>query len=111
MVVVVQLLRCARLCNSMDCNMPGFPVLHYQGGGWHNKCIFGEISSVSGGFQVYSSGKESACNAGDLDLIPAWEDPLEKDVATHSSILAWRIPCTEEPGRLQSMRLQRVGRD
>ena len=32
------------------------------------------------------------------------EDPLEKEMATHSSILAWRIPCTEEPGRLQSMR-------
>ena len=36
------------------------------------------------------------------------EDPLEKGMATHSSILAWRIPCTEEPGRLQSMRSQRV---
>ena len=32
-----------------------------------------------------------------------WEDPLEKDMGTHSSILAWRIPWTEEPGRLQSM--------
>ena len=38
-----------------------------------------------------------------------WEDPLEKEMATHSSILAWSIPWTEEPGRLQSMRLQRVG--
>ena len=38
-----------------------------------------------------------------------WEDPLEKEKATHSSILAWRIPWTEEPGRLQSMGLQRVG--
>ena len=37
------------------------------------------------------------------------EDPLEKGMATHSSILAWRIPRTEEPGRLQSMGLQRVG--
>ena len=37
------------------------------------------------------------------------EDPLEKGMATHSSILAWRIPWTEEPGRLQSMGLQRVG--
>ena len=39
------------------------------------------------------------------------EDPLEKDMATHSSILAWRIPCTEEPGGLQSMGSQRVGHD
>ena len=39
------------------------------------------------------------------------EDPLEKGMATHSSILAWRIQWTEEPGGLQSMRLQRVGHD
>ena len=39
------------------------------------------------------------------------EDPLEKEMATHSSILAWRIPRTEEPGRLQSMGSQRVGHD
>ena len=39
------------------------------------------------------------------------EDPLEKEMATHSSILAWRIPWTEEPGGLQSMGLQRVGHD
>ena len=40
-----------------------------------------------------------------------WEDPLEKEMATHSSILAWRIPWVEEPGRLQSMESQRVGHD
>ena len=40
-----------------------------------------------------------------------WEDSLEEDMATHSSILAWRIPGTEEPGGLQSMRSQRVGHD
>ena len=40
-----------------------------------------------------------------------WEDLLEKGMATHSSILAWRIPWTEGPGVLQSMRLQRVGQD
>ena len=40
-----------------------------------------------------------------------WEDPLEKGMATHSSILAWRIPWTEEPGGLQSMGLQRAGQD
>ena len=37
-----------------------------------------------------------------------WEDPLEKEMVTHSSILTWKIPWTEEPGRLQSMGLQRV---
>ena len=41
----------------------------------------------------------------------SWEDPLEKEMATHSSTLAWRIPWSEEPGRLQSMGLQRVGHD
>ena len=40
-----------------------------------------------------------------------WEDPLEKKMATHSSTLAWKIPWTEGPGRLQSMGLQRVGHD
>ena len=38
-----------------------------------------------------------------------WEDPLEEGQATHSSILAWKIPWTEEPGGLQSMGLQRIG--
>ena len=41
----------------------------------------------------------------------AWEDPLEKEMATHSSTLAWRIPWTEEPCRLQSMGSKRVGHD
>ena len=39
------------------------------------------------------------------------EDPLEKGMATHSSILAWRVPWTDDPGRLQSMRSQRVRQD
>ena len=38
-----------------------------------------------------------------------WEDPLEKEMAIHSSTLAWKIPWMEKPGRLQSMGLQRVG--
>ena len=59
------------------------------------------------GFPDDSDGKESACNMGIPSLIPGWEDPLEKGMATHSSILAWRIPWTEEPGGLQSMELQR----
>ena len=40
-----------------------------------------------------------------------WEDPLEKEMATHSSIIAWKISWTEEPGELQSMGSQRVGHD
>ena len=41
----------------------------------------------------------------------SWEDALEKGMATHSSILAWKFPWTEEPGKLQSMGSQRVGHD
>ena len=41
----------------------------------------------------------------------SWEDPLEKEMATHTSILAWRIPWTEEPGRLQSWGCERVRQD
>ena len=40
-----------------------------------------------------------------------WEDPLEKEMATHSSTLAWKTPWTEEPGRLESLGSQRVGHD
>ena len=55
------------------------------------------------GFPGSSEGKASARNVGDPGSIPTWEDPLEKEMATHSSILAWKIPWTEEPGGLQSM--------
>ena len=58
-----------------------------------------------------TSGKESACNAGDLVQFQGQEDPLGKEMAIHSSILAWRIPWTEELGGLQSMGLQRVAHD
>ena len=57
------------------------------------------------GFPGLSNGKESACNVGHLGLIPGLErSPGDVCVmATHSGILAWKIPWTEEPGRLQSM--------
>ena len=50
-----------------------------------------------------SHGKKSVCNAGDLGLTLGREDPLEKGMATHSSIFAGKIPRTEEHGGLQSM--------
>ena len=53
------------------------------------------------GFPGDSDGKESAYNAGDLGSIPGPGRSLEKGTATHSRILAWRIPWTEEPGGLQ----------
>ena len=60
---------------------------------------------------TWLSGKESAYNAGGWIQSLVWEDPLEKGMATYSSILAWRIPWTELPGWLQSMGSQRVGHD
>ena len=60
-------------------------------------------------FPCSSVGKESAGSAGDLGLMSGWEDPLEKEMATHSNIIAWKISWTEDPGELQSMGSQRVG--
>ena len=53
----------------------------------------------------------SASNAGDRGSIPGSGIPPEEEMATPSSVLAWRIPWTEEPGRLQSTESQRVGHD
>ena len=64
--------------------------------------MISETAQVEQGFPGGSDCKESACNVGDL----GWADPLEEGMATHSSILAWRIPWTEEPGGLQSMKSQ-----
>ena len=58
------------------------------------------IPPFSSGFPGGSHVKASAWNAGDLGLIPGQKGPLEKDIAPHSSILAHRIPWTEEPGGL-----------
>ena len=58
-----------------------------------------------------SDGKESV-NHVEIEVLSLdWEDPREKEMATHSSILAWKLPWTEEPGRLHSMESQRVGYD
>ena len=58
-----------------------------------------------------SDGKASVYNGGDLVRSLGWEDPLEKEMAIHSSTIAWKIPWTEEPGRLQPMGSQRVRHD
>ena len=59
--------------------------------------IFKNWCIIALGLPWLLSCKESSCNAGDV----GWEDPLEKGMATHSSVLAWKIPWTEEPGGLQ----------
>ena len=63
------------------------------------------------GFPGGSDCEESAYNAETWLRSLGQEDPLEKEMATHSSILAWRLPWTEEPGGLQSMGSQRVRQD
>ena len=65
----------------------------------------------SRGFPGGSDGKESAAMQETWVQFLCWEDPLEKEMATHSSILTWRIPMTEEPGRLHFMESQRVRND
>ena len=70
-------------------------------------CILNHLPGFPGG----SNDEESACLMGDPVQALGREDPLEEEMATHSSILAWRIPWAEEPGGLQSMGSQRVGHD
>ena len=64
------------------------------------------LTPASQGFPSGSGGKESTCHVGDLGSILGWEDALEKGTATHSNILAWRIPWI-----VQSLGMQRVGYD
>ena len=76
----------------------------------HHMRQFRYCSYLTGG----ASGKESArqCRRhGTQAWFLGWEDPSEEEMATHSSILAWEISWTEEPGRLRSTRLQRAGHD
>ena len=63
------------------------------------------------GFPDGSDSEESVCNVGDPGSVPGLRDPLEKGMAIHSNILAWKIPETEEPGGLQSMGSQIAGHD
>ena len=65
---------------------------------------------MSSGFVAQSVKNLPAMQETQVQLL-GWEDPLEKEMATHSTILAWRIPWTEEPGRFPVHRIARVGRD
>ena len=119
---------CPTLCDPMDCSPPGcsvcgisparrlewvavpFCILEYSG----LECCVSFYCTAKWISYMYTqsfpggpSGKESASTAGDLGR----EDALEEGMATHSSILAWRIPWTEEPGGLQSIGSHRVGHD
>ena len=65
-------------------------------------CYVQSVSIIPGGSVVKNLPASS---------VSGWEDPLEKEIATHFTILVWEIPWTEEPGELQPMGLQRVGHD
>ena len=67
----------------------------------YQKSIYEKLTSYLG-FLGCSDGKGYAGIARDSDSIPGLEDPLDKGMTTHASILAWRIPWTEEPGKLES---------
>ena len=86
-----------------------YTIGKYRFWNWYSNINYCTINVwvMSGG----SDGKESACNARDSGSIPGLGRPLEKGMATHSRVLAWRIPWTEEPDGLQSMRSQRVRHD
>ena len=120
---------CPTLCDSLDHSPPGssvhgilqarilecvaMPSSRGSSRSRDGTCVscIGRWTLYYLGFPGGSDGKESACNKGDLGSIPGWEDPLEKKMETHSGILAWRIPWTEEPVGLQSTGSQRVGHD
>ena len=72
------------------CHHSGYYFTYFT---WFTICLWG--------FPGGSDGKVSACNVGDQVQFLGQEDPLEKEMATHSSIPAWQIPWTEEPGRLK----------
>ena len=86
------------LVNSMDC------IVHEVTKSWTRLNDFWDFPSSS-------VGKESVCTVGDPGSVPSRENTPEKEMATHSSILVWKIPWTEKPGGLQSMELQGVGHD
>ena len=72
--------------------------------------LYKTVKVFAYGLPWWASGEESTCNSGDTDYISR-KEPLKKEMATHSNILAWEIPWTEEPSGLQSMGPQRVGQD
>ena len=83
---------------------------------WQHTCVLYKLSAeeeiiplynTPQGFPIGSGVKNSAANAGDSGLIYNWDDPLEKEMAAHSSILTWKMLWTEEPGGLESIGSQK----
>ena len=80
---------------------------------WGNQGLerFSNVSSFFGALLVAQMVKNLPARQETQVWYQGWEDPLEKEMATHANILAWEIPWTEEPGGLQSMGSQRIRRD
>ena len=95
---------------SLLCSIPSYTSLLYLWSQCYNYLYICPLPYYTQGLPWWPC-KESACNAGDPGSIPWLADLLEKGMATHSSILAWRIPWTEEPSGLQSMASQKAGHD
>ena len=87
-----------------------FWCLHLSPDNLSNRFYYYYHSVVKEGLPWWLSGKESACNAGDVGSIPGLEDPLEEGMVTHLSILAWRNLLDREAWHLPSMGSQRVRR-
>ena len=106
---------CPTLCNPKDCILHGSPqtrilewvaITFSRGSSQSRESNPGLLHCTRILYQL-SHVKNPPANAGDSGLIPGWEeDPLEKNMATHSSILAWKIPWTQELGRPQCMASQ-----
>ena len=104
---------CLTPCNSMDCRLAGYPVhgiFRARVLEWVDISFSWATSRCRNRTQISPTLQADALPSEQPRVQPlGWEDPLEKEMATHSSTLAWRTPWTEEPGGLQSMELQRVG--
>ena len=85
--------------------------LHGVGHDWCDLAAAAAAGLGEGGLPLWLSCKESTCNIEDTDSIPGSGMFAGGGIGTHSSVLTWRIPWTEEPGRLQSMGSQRAGHD
>jgi len=103
----VQSLSRVRLCDPMNCSRPGLPVHHQL-----PEFTQTHVHRVGDAIQpspplvslVAQMVKASACSVGDL----GWEDPLKKEMATHSITLAWKIPWMKEPGRVHGVSKSRT---
>ena len=107
----------------MDAFFPSGKTWHIMLIAWSVQIVFSQLKikheslcllvqvTPHKGFPGGSDGKESACNAGDLGSIPGSGRSPGEETVNHSTILAWRILCTEKPGRLQSIGSQRVRHD